>query len=151
MMRPVSSCRYEFLNTYSKVCTYRATDQSQETHGWAVVCGPPSPLALGDSAPGVSSAGPIQIMFMFGLSEPKGCSLDKCRPKCCMGRSQPPRNRAGLVPGTPFSGEPVEAQKVTGLMSLLVHVVLSLTAWHHRAHFWNLQALQSTVPPSTGS
>lgn len=29
-------------------------------------------LALGDSAPGVPSAGPIQIRFMFGPPEPKG-------------------------------------------------------------------------------
>ena len=82
-------------------------------------------LALGDSAPGVPSTGPIQIMFMFGPPEPKGCSLDTCRPKCCMGRSQQSRNKDSTCTRHPhFSGEHVEAEPGTGLMSLRVHVVL---------------------------
>lgn len=105
-------------------------------------------LALGDSA-GVSSAGPSKLCLCLDFLSPKGAP-----------RQVPTQMLHGKVPATqeqgqdlcqapPFSGEPVaEAGKVTGLMSLLVHVVLSLTAWHHRAHFWNLQALQSTVPPA---
>lgn len=89
----------------------------------------------GGLCPGVSSAGPIQIMFMFGLPEPKGCSLDKCRPNAAWGGPSHPGTGAGLVPGTPFSGEPVEAQRgnwpdvTTGPCCSF-----PLTAWHHRGH-----------------
>lgn len=69
-------------------------------------------LALGDSAPGVSSAGPIQIMFMFGLPEPKGV-LPRQVPTQMLHGKVPATQEQGqdLCQAPPFSGEPVEAQR----------------------------------------
>ena len=60
-------------------------------------------LALGDSAPGVPSTGPIQIMFMFGPPEPKGCSLERADPSAAWEGPSNPGTRTAPAPDTPIS------------------------------------------------
>lgn len=69
-------------------------------------------LALGDCAPGVSNAGPIQIMFMFGLPEPKGVLPRKVPTQMLHGRVPATQEQEQhLCQAPPFPGEPVEAQR----------------------------------------
>lgn len=69
-------------------------------------------LALGDSAPGASSSGPIQITFMFGPPEPKGVLPEQVPTQMLQGKVPATQEQGQhLRQAPPFSGEPVDTQR----------------------------------------